>query len=159
MADTATGGPAHHQDVDWEAAARSPEFQELTQRRRSFVIPALAFVFVWYFGFIALAGYAPDFMGERLIDGFTVGYALALSQFLMTWFLGWLYLRKSDRVFDPLARRAAEKALEVSRARERSQVPHDGDGNGDRDGTAADTMRSRRFDPARSSRTSEEARH
>ena len=33
-------------------------------------------------------------MGERLIDGFTVGYALALSQFVMTWFLGWLYLRK-----------------------------------------------------------------
>ena len=82
------------------------------RKRRSFVVPALAFVFVWYFGFIALAGYAPDFMGERLIDGFTVGYALALSQFVMTWVLGWLYLRKSDRVFDPLAKRAAERALE-----------------------------------------------
>jgi hypothetical protein len=29
----------------------------------------------------------------------------------MTWFLGWLYLRKSDRVFDPLARKAAAKAV------------------------------------------------
>jgi len=75
----------------------------------------LAFVFVWYFGFIALAGYAPDFMGERLIDGFTVGYAIALTQFVMTWVLGWLYLRKSDRVFDPLARRAAERAASRSR--------------------------------------------
>jgi len=99
------------QNVDWKAAADSPEFKELVHKRRSFVIPALAFVFVWYFGFIALAGYAPDFMGERLIDGFTVGYALALSQFLMTWFLGWLYLRKAARVFDPLARRAAERAV------------------------------------------------
>jgi uncharacterized membrane protein (DUF485 family) len=111
MAEQATGGSSHHPEIDWDAAAESPEFRELVQKRRSFVIPVLAFVFIWYFGFIALAGYAPDFMGERLIDGFTVGYALALSQFLMTWFLGWLYLRKADRVFDPLAKRAAERAL------------------------------------------------
>lgn len=102
-------------EIDWAAAERSPEFQELKAKRRSFVVPVLAFVFVWYFGFIALAGYAPDFMGERLIDGFTVGYALALSQFLMTWVLGYLYLKRADRVFDPLAKRAAERALESGR--------------------------------------------
>jgi uncharacterized membrane protein (DUF485 family) len=106
------GGSQHHPEIDWEAAARSPEFQELTRRRRSFVIPVLAFVCFWYFGFIALAGYAQDFMGERLFGGFTVGYALALSQFVMTWFLGWLYLRKADAVFDPLAKKAAERALQ-----------------------------------------------
>jgi uncharacterized membrane protein (DUF485 family) len=61
-----------------------------------------------------LAGYAPDFMGrEFLTDGLTVGYVLALSQFVMTWGLAWLYLRKADRVFDPLAERAARKALEI----------------------------------------------
>ncbi|HEX2127705.1 MAG TPA: DUF485 domain-containing protein [Solirubrobacterales bacterium] len=113
--ETATAGAEHHPDIDWVGAEQSPEFRELVHKRRSFVIPALAFVFVWYFGFIALAGYAPDFMGERLIDGLTVGYALALSQFLMTWFLGWLYLRKADRDFDPLARAAAEKALAQSK--------------------------------------------
>jgi uncharacterized membrane protein (DUF485 family) len=115
MADSAVGGSAHHPEIDWDAAARSPEFKELVHRRRSFVVPVLAFVFIWYFGFIALAGYAPDFMGERLIEGFTVGYALALTQFVMTWYLGWLYLRRSDRVFDPLAKRAAEKAVAISR--------------------------------------------
>jgi uncharacterized membrane protein (DUF485 family) len=112
MADQTSGGAAHHPEIDWKAAAESPEFQELLQKRRSFVIPVLVFVFIWYFGFIVLAGYAPDFMDERLIEGFTVGYALALSQFVMTWFLGWLYLRKSDRDFDPLAKRAAQRALE-----------------------------------------------
>jgi uncharacterized membrane protein (DUF485 family) len=111
------------QRVDWDAAANSPEFKELVQKRRSFVVPVLVFVFVWYFGFIALAGYAPDFMGERLIDGFTVGYALALSQFVMTWFLGWLYLRKSDRVFDPLAKRAAERAVEDGSQTRSQAVP------------------------------------
>jgi uncharacterized membrane protein (DUF485 family) len=130
MAETATGGPAHHREIDWDAAARTPEFRELVHKRRSFVVPVLAFVFIWYFGFIVLAGYAPDFMGERLIEGFTVGYALALTQFIMTWFLGWLYLRRSDRVFDPLAKRAAERAVAVSRA---GVTPGDGEGvRGDR---------------------------
>lgn len=135
MADSAAGGSAHHPEIDWDAAARSPEFKELVHRRRSFVVPVLAFVFIWYFGFIALAGYAPDFMGERLIEGFTVGYALALTQFLMTWYLGWLYLRRSDRVFDPLAKRAAEKAVTMSRsdrpAGDGAPVEQRGDGGGE----------------------------
>ena len=125
MADsTATGGAEHHHDIDWKAAEDSPEFQELVHARRAFVIPALAFVFIWYFGFIALAGYAQDFMGESIYEGFTVGYALALSQFVMTWFLAWLYLRRADRVFDPLAEAAAAKALAARRG------PATTDGNG-----------------------------
>jgi uncharacterized membrane protein (DUF485 family) len=106
------GGSDQHPEIDWVAAERSPEFRELIKRKRSFVVPATIFFLTWYFGFIILAGYAPDFMGEEFItDGMTVGYALALTQFLMTWGLGWWYLRKADRVFDPLAERAAEVAL------------------------------------------------
>lgn len=105
-------GADHHPEIDWEAVEGSPEFRELTRRKKAFVIPATLFFLSWYFGFIILAGYAPDFMGREFItDGLTVGYALALSQFVMTWVLGWLYLRQSDRVFDPLAARAREAAL------------------------------------------------
>ena len=32
----------------------------------------------------------------------------------MTWVLAWLYLRRADRVFDPLAERAAERATAES---------------------------------------------
>ena len=76
------------------------------------MVPATLFFMAWYFGFIILAGYAPDFMGREFItDGLTVGYALALSQFVMTWVLGWMYLRRADREFDPLAARAREAAV------------------------------------------------
>ena len=37
---------------------------------------------------------------------------LALSQFVMTWALGWMYIRRADRVFDPLAERVVQRALE-----------------------------------------------
>ena len=111
-------GSAQPSDINWAAAARTPEFKELETRRRRFVVPATLFFLTWYFGFIVLAGYAPGFMGnEFLADGLTVGYVLALSQFVMTWGLAWWYLRKADREFDPLAERAAHRALEVSTTR------------------------------------------
>ena len=108
-------GQRDEPEIDWEAAERSPEFRLLISTRRKFVLPATIFFFVWYFGFIVLAGYAPDFMGESIYEGFTVGYLIALSNFVMVWALGALYLRQARRVFDPLAKKAAETALEAGR--------------------------------------------
>lgn len=102
--------PAPSSRIDWEAVERAPEFQELVKRRRRFVLPATIFFLVWYLGFIALAGYAPDFMGESIYEGFTVGYLLALTQFVMVWWLATWYIRKSDREFDPLRAAAAARA-------------------------------------------------
>ena len=99
--------------IDWVAVERSPEFQELVKSRRRFVVPATIFFLTWYLGFIVLAAEAPSFMGESIYEGFTVGYLLALTQFVMTWVLGWLYLRRADRDFDPLAEKAARRALET----------------------------------------------
>ena len=99
----------HRTDTDWNAIERSPEFQELTRRKRAFVVPATIFFLSWYFGFIILTGYAPDFMGREFItDGLTVGYVLALSQFLRTWVLGAMYVRRANRVWDPLAARVRD---------------------------------------------------
>jgi uncharacterized membrane protein (DUF485 family) len=94
--------------VDWEAIERSPEFQELVHKRRSFVIPCTVFFLTWYLGFIVLCAYAPDFMGESVYQGLTVGYCLALTQFVMVFVLGIWYLRKADHVFDPLAEHAID---------------------------------------------------
>jgi uncharacterized membrane protein (DUF485 family) len=108
-------GADHHPEFDWKAVERSPEFRELIKRKKAFVIPATIFFLAWYFGFIILAGYAPDFMGQEfLADGLTVGYVLAFTQFLMTWGLAWWYLRRADKVFDPLAERARRAALRAA---------------------------------------------
>jgi uncharacterized membrane protein (DUF485 family) len=94
--------------IDWEEIERSPEFQELVRRKRRFVLPATAFFLAWYTAFVLLAGYAEDFMGSSIYQGFTVGYLLALSQFVMVWVLTWLYLRTASREFDPLEAAAVE---------------------------------------------------
>src|ERR1044072_9834839 len=89
--------------VDWEAIERSPEFQQLITTRRRFVLPATIFFLSWYAGFILLAGYAPDFMARSVYEGLTVGYCLALTQFVMVLALGLMYLRRSERTYDPLS--------------------------------------------------------
>jgi uncharacterized membrane protein (DUF485 family) len=94
-------------DVDWEAVENTAEFQELVRSRRRFVVPATVFFLVWYLGFIALAGYAEDFMAESVIEGLTVGYCLALTQFVMVAVLGLMYLRRARETFDPLADQVA----------------------------------------------------
>jgi uncharacterized membrane protein (DUF485 family) len=97
--------------VDWKAVEQSPEFRELIAVRRRFVLPATIFFLAWYIGFILLAGYAPDFMARSVYEGLTVGYCLALTQFLMVAVLGIAYVRRADRVYDPLAEKAVRKAL------------------------------------------------
>ena len=74
--------------------------------RRSFVIPGTIFFLSWYLGFILLCAYAEDFMAESVYQGLTVGYCLALTQFVMVFALGLWYLRKAEKEFDPLAERA-----------------------------------------------------
>ena len=111
--------------VDWEAAEQSPEFKELIAKRRSFVLPATIFFLAWYFGFILLAGYAPDFMGSSVYEGLTVGYCLALTQFVMVAVLGLMYLRRSEKVYDPLAEKAAARALSSERGRPAAGSPAD----------------------------------
>ena len=115
---TASGGERAPEtelhDVDWQAVESTPEFQELVRSRRRFVIPATIFYLSWYLGFIVLAGYAEDFMAESVYEGLTVGYCLALTQFVMVAVLGLWYLRRADRVFDPLADKVAQHAADVA---------------------------------------------
>jgi uncharacterized membrane protein (DUF485 family) len=96
-------------DIDWEAIEESPEFQELVRKRRAFVLPGTIFYLTWYMGFILLTAYAEGFMSERVYEGLTVGYCLALTQFVMVLVLGLMYLNRAQNVFDPLAEKAIER--------------------------------------------------
>jgi len=116
-------------EIDWQAIEESPDFQELVRKRRSFVLPGTIFFLAWYMGFILLTAYAEDFMSERVYEGLTVGYCLALTQFLMVLVLGLMYLKRSADIYDPLAERAIEGYAHHHGRFARSHG--DGDGDGD----------------------------
>lgn len=131
------GDPAAHPnasardaEVDWIAAEESPEFKELVAARRRFVLPGTVFFFAAYFGFVLLSGYAGGFMGASVYRGLTVGYVFMLGLFAMVWVMVYLYLKKADNVFDPLARRAAARAVQTGGPPTRS-VSTDGTGSSD----------------------------
>jgi uncharacterized membrane protein (DUF485 family) len=96
-------------EIDWQAIEASPEFQELVRKRKAFVLPGTIFFLGWYMGFILLCAYAEGFMSERVYEGLTVGYCLALTQFVMVLVLGLMYLSRSAKVYDPLAAKAIER--------------------------------------------------
>jgi uncharacterized membrane protein (DUF485 family) len=106
---------------DWEALEHTPEFQELIRKKKVFVFPATIFFLSYYMAFILLAGYAKSFMASSVYEGLTVGYVLALSQFVMVLVLGLLYMRFSDREYDPLRQRVVDMA-ERGTAREEAQA-------------------------------------
>jgi uncharacterized membrane protein (DUF485 family) len=56
--------------------------------------------------YLMLAAFAPELMGERVL-GVTLGFILSIAQILMTWLVTFLYVRRADRVFEPLEQRAA----------------------------------------------------
>ncbi len=120
---------------DWTALEEAPEFQELVNKKKRFVIPATIFFLSFYMGFILLAGYAPDFMADSVYEGLTVGYCLALTQFVMVFVLGIWYLKKSNDEYDPMRERVIEMAERTQPGNNEEEAPA-GNGAGRETATA-----------------------
>ncbi|MDQ6710457.1 MAG: DUF485 domain-containing protein [Candidatus Dormibacteraeota bacterium] len=96
----------------WESLYSSQEFQQLLRARRNFIIPAVAFFLVYYFALPLGNGLAPSLMNTKIIGNINLAYLFALSEFVMAWILAAVYIRRANRLFDPLAaavRRVAAK--------------------------------------------------
>ena len=89
-------------------AQDSPDFQDLRKRYRGWVLPVAAAALVWYFLYVALAAYAPGFMGRQVFGNINIGLILGLLQFVSTFGITALYIRYADRVLDPVSTRIRE---------------------------------------------------
>ena len=87
------------------AMQESAEFQDLRKRYRGWVIPVTIGALVWYFAYVALAAYAPGFMGQKLLGNINVGLVLGLLQFVSTFAVTAAYIRHADKVLDPASSR------------------------------------------------------
>jgi uncharacterized membrane protein (DUF485 family) len=72
---------------------RSQEFQQVRDRYRRFVFPAVAGFVGWYLLYVVAATTAPRLMAYRLSGELNVALAAGLAQFATTFLLTWAYAR------------------------------------------------------------------
>jgi uncharacterized membrane protein (DUF485 family) len=92
----------------WEALARDPHFRALVSSRRRFVAVGTVFYCAYFLAFLALLGYAKDFMSKELL-GVSLALWGGLSICALTVIMAALYARRAER-WERLAQHVAEEA-------------------------------------------------
>lgn len=95
---------------EWVRVERTSAFQELSRKRRAFIIPATIFFLVFFFGLPILAAFTSVLNG-RAIGPLTWAYVYGFAQFAMTWILMHLYVSRANK-WDRLAEQARREAAE-----------------------------------------------
>jgi uncharacterized membrane protein (DUF485 family) len=101
-------------DVDFVRIQQSDRFQNLKKRHRSFVFPVLALALLWYFAYVLLAGYAPEFMSTPVFGSINVGLLIGLAQVLTTFVVTMLYVWYANKRLDPVAEEIREDAARTT---------------------------------------------
>lgn len=89
--------------IDFQQVQASPEFIRLRRTQRSFAFPMAVVFLVWYFVYVLLAAYAPEFMAIKVWGNINIGIVLGLLQFVSTFAITAAYVSFSNRRLDPQA--------------------------------------------------------
>jgi uncharacterized membrane protein (DUF485 family) len=103
--------------IDWEAIERSPDFRALVSSRRRFVLLWGGTAVALCAAFVVVAYLAPDVLGDAL------GWVVGVSLIVLTWIVSFAYLRRSDRVWDPMEQRIVTSSREAPGRFARPEAP------------------------------------
>ncbi len=104
------GGADAPSPVDpWTTAQQSAEFSTLRRKLRGFIFPMTAFFLSWYFLYVLLAAFAPQFMAIRVLGNINVGLLIGLLQFVTTFAITTAYVRFANKNLDPIGARIREQ--------------------------------------------------
>lgn len=104
------GGADAPSPVDpWTTAQHSAEFVTLRRKLRGFIFPMTAFFLAWYFLYVLLAAFAPQFMAIRVLGNINVGLLIGLLQFVSTFAITTAYVRFATKNLDPISTRIREQ--------------------------------------------------
>ena len=95
--------------IDYIAVEESERFRSLKKTQRSFIFPLAAFFLIWYFVYVLLAAFAPEFMGQRVWGDITIGLLMGLGQFVSTFAITMGYVSFANRKLDPPAQSIREE--------------------------------------------------
>jgi uncharacterized membrane protein (DUF485 family) len=102
---TATGTVPAAGTLTYADVHDSDEFRNLRRNFRRFVFPTTVIFLAWYFLYVCLAAWAPDFMGTSVVGDINIGLLFGLGQFVSTFAITMLYVRWADRRLDASADR------------------------------------------------------
>jgi uncharacterized membrane protein (DUF485 family) len=97
--------------IDWARVSADPRFLALATRRARFLWSLMGISVVYYFLLPVGAAYALDFFRIRLFGPINVGLVFALSEFVVAWFVAFLYTRVASRRFDRLAQEIVDASF------------------------------------------------
>jgi uncharacterized membrane protein (DUF485 family) len=95
-------------EPNWEALARDPHFRELVSNRRRFVAWVTGFYSLYFTAFLALLGFAKDFMAKEVL-GISLALWGGLSICALTVLLAIAYARRAPE-WERMAQRVVEEA-------------------------------------------------
>jgi uncharacterized membrane protein (DUF485 family) len=100
-----------------EAAAEAAHalVRRLVVEKFRILMPMTIIFMVSYIGLTALAGFARDLTGTKVIGSVNLGFVLIAFNYLLSWTLAVVYGRVAARTFDPLAAKAAAAASQPGR--------------------------------------------
>lgn len=88
---------------DYQRVQASADFTTLRSNFRAFSIPmAIAFM-VWYFTYVLMSAFAAGVMSTPVFGSLNVGLLWGIGQFVTTFLITWLYVRRAKVKLDPLA--------------------------------------------------------
>ncbi|WP_188454093.1 DUF485 domain-containing protein [Virgibacillus oceani] len=99
----------NREEPDFEKVADGAQFKELVQERKKFIVPMTVFFLVFYFSLPVLTSYT-TILNTPAIGDISWAWIFALAQFIMTWVLCTVYVKKSAS-FDKKADQVIESLL------------------------------------------------
>lgn len=86
--------------------------KRLIAEKLRFLVPMTIIFMVGYIGLTALAGFAKDLMGTKVVGSVNLGFTLIAFNYLLSWVLAIVYGRIAADRFDPLAAKAASETTD-----------------------------------------------
>ena len=108
---------ANAPDIDWNAVIADPRFQALHRRKQGFLTGLMIFSVLFYFLLPIGAAYFQDLFRIKVWGPVNVGIVFAMSEFVVAWALAFIYARRANTVFDPMAAEIVREAEKQMRGR------------------------------------------
>ena len=103
------GGDKKKENINYTVVAQSEDFKNLLKAKRKFIVPLSIFFFVFYFTLPLLTAYT-KVLNTPAIGSITWAWVFAFAQFIMTWTLVTIYMKKAYS-FDDMVNKIVKKVM------------------------------------------------